>query len=260
MKEKKLPFVWKIGENNLLIGTMHVIPYSFDSSLHKILEGKKTVLTEAKEEKNTNNLLMRMFSFSDSSLTLRNILSNFDMTEEVERLENFRPYFNRMFPTRFRFDDLTPYGFYCVAGNSLVNRTDCFLDRQICDIAEGKGIQVLGLEKSVESYKRFIAQKETFTKMIAEEYLSQPFENLKPQISEMQEHYVSANKRYFKKRIKEIQEIEDDMERNKLFLERSLPYLEQGGAVVVVGLAHTPYLIKNFKKSGYKVKRIKKSL
>jgi len=43
MEEKNLPFVWRIEESHL-VGTFHIIPYSFSDAIKKLLDGKKTFL------------------------------------------------------------------------------------------------------------------------------------------------------------------------------------------------------------------------
>jgi len=263
-KEKELKMIWEVekdGKKSFLVGTAHFFPHSFRTSLSRYIKHARTVLFEGPLDKDSMARVVNAGLEEDNTSHLFEELD----TKTIDRITRaLDP------PGRDRF----PFLFFHIRPEDTENRVSAMIkgmkpwmafftiwtkflekkgwrhsvDLEAYHIAVEMGknvvfletieeqIQVLeGLshEKIVDFLKR-VDRWDTYAQQYLESYLDGDLEKLR------------AMRGVFPTRYSSIIE-----QRDRIFYERMLPYLEEGDAVVFVGAPHIRGISGMLRADGY---------
>jgi len=264
MEAKKLPYLWEVrkgDKSSLVCGTQHVVPYDYSTSISELLEGKKFLLVERTR---TDIDLERYFSSDATGSSLEKVLKK----EELKKLDLFKPYFEKIFGSEKKIEQLTPFSLYNIIGTKLCKEFFFNMESNMRKIAQEKGIPVIGLETLEERIYHAKKNEELFIRRL-KKYLNLIFPStntknysdvfLKIAISMAGEFYASGNLDFFELRINKKKVHRSMRTRNRRIVKRCEPYLEWGDAFIAVGLVHLigkSGILKELEKRGYEVRRI----
>jgi uncharacterized protein YbaP (TraB family) len=268
IKEKKLKMIWEVSKTNkrsYLIGTAHYFPYSFKTSLQRYLDIAATVIFEGPLDPDNMNKVQAAGNTGGNHVPLVNDLNSQTITAiyhalfpECRRRNPYWLYNFRTGKTDNPVYDMIKgmkawLAFFTIWFEYLKrNGWKYSVDLEAFNIAVESGKKIITLETIEEqitvleklSYERIINflnrvnHWDKYMKDYIKNYLKGDSENL------------SLIARGYPNRTAAVID-----RRDRIFYERMLPYIEQGGAVACIGAPHIRGVSQLLTSDGYLVQK-----
>jgi len=265
--EKELKMIWEVVKNHkrsYLVGTAHFFPHSFKTSLHSCLKKATTVMFEGPLDQDNMTKVVNHGFDNQSSYHIFNDLDRQSINRITSELApkcrgrnsflilNFRK-FKVENPLYEMVKGMKPWlAFFTIWSNYLKKKGWVYsVDLEGYTLAEDLGKKIVFLETIEEQ----INVLENITRDRIIDFLKRV-----DQWDELTQDYVKC---YLAGDLKQIKlkglrfpsrhhSVID--QRDKIFYDRMLEYLEHGDAVVFVGAPHVPGVIKLLCENGYQIK------
>jgi len=265
--EKELKMIWQVVKNHkisYLVGTAHFFPYSFKTSLQGCLENADTVMFEGPLDSDN---MARIVNRGIDNQSSYHIFDDLDrqcidrITRELEPQCRGHNTFFILNLRKFKVENplydmvrgMKPWlAFFTIWSNYLKkNGWEYSVDLEGYALAEGLGKQIVFLETIEEQ----IAVLENLARDRIIDFLKRV-----DQWHELAQEYVRG---YLAGDLEQIKSkglrfpsrhhtVIDN--RDEIFYERMLEYLEQGDAVAFVGAPHVPGVSRLLRQAGYQIK------
>jgi uncharacterized protein YbaP (TraB family) len=265
--EKELKMIWEVEKNHkrsYLVGTAHFFPYSFKTSLQSCLENAGTVMFEGPLDQDNMAEVVNRGIDNQSSYHIFDDLDRQSINRITHELEpqcrgrntflilNLRK-FNIENPLYEMVRGMKPWlAFFTIWSNYLKkNGWKYSVDLEGYTLAEGLGKQIVFLETIEEQinvlenlardriidFLKRVDQWNELARDYVRGYLAGDLEQIKSKGLRFpsRHHTVIDN-------------------RDEIFYERMLEYLEQGDAVAFVGAPHVPGVSRLLCQAGYQIK------
>ena len=268
-REKELRMVWRIekgGKISFLIGTAHFFPYSFRTSLTRLLTDARVVLFEGPLDKNSMQKVVdagvRRDGNPESLIQeldehtipyIRDILAPTNASHRSSiGLELITSVSDRSFYSIV--EGMKPWmAFFTIYSRFLKrNGWKYSVDMEAYDLARKMGKMVVFMESIEEQIE--VLEKLSFQHIV--DFLNR-IEHWKTYTRDFVKWYLDgdmariyANPVRFPSRNHWVID-----HRDEVFRERMLPYLEQGGAAVFVGSPHVVGIIRMLSADGYEIRK-----
>ena len=268
-KEKTLKMIWEVkkgGKRSFLIGTAHFFPYSFRTSLSRVIRGARNVLLEGPLDRKSMAKVVNAGTYKGKAPHLFDELDNKTVTQITEaiipacRTRSSFLFFNfrTSRPENPVYDmvmGMRPWlAFFTLWSHFLEGKGWRYsVDLETHKVAEGldkniaflesieEQIEVLGnlSREKILHFLKSVDQWDASAEAYVRAYLEGDLEGIKNMGLRFPSRHFSVIDR-----------------RDKLFFERMQGYLEEGGAVVCVGAPHIRGLGELLRAGGYAFHRM----
>jgi len=249
-------FVQKGEASSLIVGTLHATPSSHRDFLKPHLRSVKTLLLEVSPHE--LELKDRMlFDFARrTDLSLNQLLSE----QDVQRVRKALPLKYRLLP-KYRALTETPWIVRLLIIRKIFDRNMWRpVEAHAYEAAQELGLPTIGLETLREQYEAMAALDQQYIleslrtiHTFEESYKVTIDIYYRGDLGEIDKLLYSDNPHYaVARRMAEI--------RNGMILQRMMPFLEEGGVAILLGIAHCPSLFRELRDLGFSIEKMTPSI
>ncbi len=272
-RDKKLKMIWRLKRKNkesLIIGSTHFFPYSFKKSLYTHIKEFKNIVTEGPLDNDSMQKVINEGTKCNPEQTLSHFIKPKDIRDihetifgldhnglsTLSNLNSLNPDTPTIEITEKILKSGTHWFVFFRLWVSFLNKTHgkiFHMDKEAVEIAKE-------LNKDIYCLETIEEQIEALNQVPIENII-----NFLRQIKKWHTYFKNFKKLYLKGELEGIMNLTIRFptrcesiidKRDPIFVERMLPFLEEGDTLFIIGITHIPGITKRLHEAGIYVTKL----